>query len=381
MTPGTELLRILDLARWAPSGDNTQPWRFEVIGSRQVLVHGFDTREHCVYDIDGRPSQMSIGALIETMSVAASGVGWEMRVSRLPSPESRPVFDVRFRPDAGLPPSPLLPCIECRSVQRRPLRMSPISALEKSEIEAAVGPNYRIVWYEGMGARWRCARLMFENAKLRLTMPEAYEVHRSIIDWGRRFSEDKVPDQALGADRLTLQLMRFAMKRWERIEVMNRWLAGTLAPRIQMDLLPGVACGAHLVIVAATAPRSIDDWVDAGRAMQRLWLTATRLGLQKQPELTPLVFAGYVDAGRPFTRVQALHRQAQHLRDRLAGLLGDDLPHAVWMARIGHGEPARARSLRLPLSRLLVAASVAASRPTTVGEPSDGGGRVAAGAR
>jgi nitroreductase len=24
--------QILDLARWAPSGDNTQPWRFEIKG-------------------------------------------------------------------------------------------------------------------------------------------------------------------------------------------------------------------------------------------------------------------------------------------------------------------------------------------------------------
>ena len=25
------LVKILDLARWAPSGDNTQPWRFEIV--------------------------------------------------------------------------------------------------------------------------------------------------------------------------------------------------------------------------------------------------------------------------------------------------------------------------------------------------------------
>ena len=52
---------ILDQARWAPSGDNTQPWRFEVRGARHVVVHGFDTRSHCVYDLDGHPSQLSLG--------------------------------------------------------------------------------------------------------------------------------------------------------------------------------------------------------------------------------------------------------------------------------------------------------------------------------
>ena len=52
------LEQILDLARWAPSGDNTQPWRFERVDDLHVVVHGFDTRDHCVYDLTGHPSQM-----------------------------------------------------------------------------------------------------------------------------------------------------------------------------------------------------------------------------------------------------------------------------------------------------------------------------------
>lgn len=69
MIPLTE---ILDLARWAPSGDNTQPWRFEIASDDQVVVHGFDTRQHCVYDLDGHPSQISLGALLETIALAAT---------------------------------------------------------------------------------------------------------------------------------------------------------------------------------------------------------------------------------------------------------------------------------------------------------------------
>jgi nitroreductase len=54
---------ILEIARWAPSGDNTQPWRFEILDDRRFVVHGFDTRDWCLYDIDGRPSQIALGAL------------------------------------------------------------------------------------------------------------------------------------------------------------------------------------------------------------------------------------------------------------------------------------------------------------------------------
>src|SRR6187402_2826174 len=92
--------QILDLARWAPSGDNTQPWRFEIVDAMHVVVHGFDTRDHCVYDLDGHPSQISIGALLETIVIAASQHGLRADITRRKqSPDSKPTFEVGFVED------------------------------------------------------------------------------------------------------------------------------------------------------------------------------------------------------------------------------------------------------------------------------------------
>ena len=77
-----ELMSLFEAARWTPSTSNTQPWRFEIVDDFNVVVHGFDTRDHCVYDLDGRPSQISLGALLETIAIAASGHGREMVVRR-----------------------------------------------------------------------------------------------------------------------------------------------------------------------------------------------------------------------------------------------------------------------------------------------------------
>jgi hypothetical protein len=100
----------------------------------------------------------------------------------------------------------------------------------------------------------------------------------------------------------------------------------------------------------------VDDHVDAGRAVQRVWLTATKLGLQMQPETTPLVFAAYVRAGRPFSRAPNAARsweRARKVAARLARLTGDEaLRRAVFMARIGHGPFAAARSTRKTLDQL-----------------------------
>jgi hypothetical protein len=93
------LEQILDLARWAPSGDNTQPWRFEILGPRRLIVHGHDTRNHCVYDLDGHPSQLSLGALLETMSIAASRFRLQLHASRhTEAPEQHPRFSIDLLP-------------------------------------------------------------------------------------------------------------------------------------------------------------------------------------------------------------------------------------------------------------------------------------------
>jgi hypothetical protein len=347
------LHRILDLARWAPSGDNTQCWRFEVAGPDHIVVHAYDTRADTVYDLDGHPSQISMGALLETMAIAASEQGLRAQATRrLDAPIEAPLFDVRFTPDASMAPSPLLGAIDKRSVQRRPMSTRPLTTEEKRELEAAVGPGYAVTWIEGFGPKLQAARLMFNNARLRLTMPEAFEVHRRIIHWNAVRSPDKVPDQALGVDNMTLKLMKWAMVSWKRMSTMNA-LMGTWAPRLQMDLLPGLACAAHFVLKARQAPRTIDDYVDAGRAVQRFWLTLTRLGLFMQPEMTPLIFSKYVREGTPFTQSVKLHGPARRLQQEAAALIFTDALAPVYMGRLGAGPAPKARSERLSVEQLL----------------------------
>jgi len=349
------LEQILELARWAPSGDNTQPWRFEILDTRRLIVHGHDTRDHCVYDLDGHPSQISLGALLETMAIAASGFGLEMQATRRPeAPEARPTFIVDFVPAPRLEADPLADFILPRSVQRRPLSRRPLTTTEKTALAAALPPGFGVTWLEGR-QRAAAARLMYRNAKLRLTMPEAHQVHQAVIEWNARYSEDRMPDQALGVDALTAKLMRWIMRDWRRVEFFNTWLAGTVAPRVQMDLIPGLACAAHFVLTAEHRPHRIDDYVAAGRAMQRFWLTATAQGLQLQPELTPLIFSRYVRDGRVFSGTPGMQQRAAELARQGELLVGKQVwETAVFMGRIGAGAPAAARSIRKPLNELLV---------------------------
>ncbi len=351
----TPLEAVLELARWAPSGDNTQPWRFEITDPTHVVVHGFDTREDCLYDFQGRASQIALGALLQNIELAASLQGWVPHFTLKPeSTETSTLVDVQFQQVTGTPSHPLATFIRERSVQRRPFSTHPLTGNEKTALSESLGPDHTVFWIEGAGKRLQMARLMSQTGRLRLTIPEAYQVHKKVIEWKSRHSEDKVPDQAIGLDPVTLKLMRWVMQSWHRVNFFNTWLGGTWTPRLELDILPAWFCGAHFVLQARTPPKTTQNYLDAGRALQRFWLTATRLGLQLQPEMAPLIFHRYASSNVAPSLIPGTMQAVKSISQALSKSTGEPetLEHAVFMGRIGHSFPARARSLRLPLSKL-----------------------------
>lgn len=350
------LVKILDLARWAPSGDNTQPWRFEIVADDHIAVHGFDTRERVIYDFDGHPSQMAHGALIETLRIVASGferqTEWRVRAG---SPDDAPVYDVKFTLSRGLLPDHLLPYIEKRVVQRRPMRMSPLTSEQREALSSAPGPNYSVEFFESLSQRLKVARLLWDNAYIRLTCPEAFKVHQEIIEWGVRYSNDRLPEGAIGVDPMTAKLMKWVMSSWARVDFFNRYLMGTIVPRIQLDFLPAVACAGHLLLRPNSPPKKLINYVEIGIAMQQLWLTATANGLHLQPEMTPVIFRWYVRNGKKISTVPEINYRAAHLADNFERLaLADQSDSFVFFCRVGNSASPRSRSTRKALKDLII---------------------------
>lgn len=352
--------RILDLARWAPSGDNEQPWKFELVDDNHLVIHANDTRDWCVYDLDGTSSQIAVGAMIETLSIAASAEGMRAEVNWRPdSPEHAPLIDVELVPEPDVKPDALLPFIKSRVTQRKPFTDRPLSPAQKQAMEQTVGKGFSVIWLEGTARRRQMAKLLFHNAHIRLTIPEAFEVHRKNIEWGVQFSEDRLPEGALGIDLPTRKVMRWTLQSWKRVQFMNRFFAGTWLPRLQMDWRTAMGCAAHFIIIADNPPETVEDYFSGGRAMQRFWLEATRQGLQFQPEMTPMIFSRYVTQSRVFTSVSREKELATRLAGDLSTLLGgqETLSRGVYMGRVGFGPAPESRSIRKPLEQLLISSS------------------------
>jgi len=344
--------QVLNMARWAPSGDNSQCWRFELLDDDKFIIYAHDTRNDVVYDLDGHSSHLAHGILLETIEIAASQFGCKVKLASDLNTETLLKFEVKLIKDANVKTNPLFHFIKTRTVQRRVMGTKVLTINEKTQLQNSLPEGFTVNWHETVKLKHSFAWLNFVNAKTRLTMKEAFEVHKNMIDWQQQFSETKIPEQSLGVDWLTARLMQWLFKSWSRVQFFNRFLAGTYAPRLQLDFIPGIRCSAHFTISCTKSVINISDYIEAGRAVQRFWLTSESLNLGFQPSYTPLVFSRYLDKKIQFTQDQNVIENAIK-SNQLFNELVSDPEKVVFMGRIGRSKHPKSRSTRLSLNKLI----------------------------
>jgi sulfur-carrier protein adenylyltransferase/sulfurtransferase len=348
--------RILDAAHWAPSGDNAQPWTFE--------VHSDNCFDVCVrieagnvYEFrHGEPTLISAGTLLENIVLAAPSCGRQAGWEYVNFTGGAHRIRVELTEDATASENPLFAQIERRSVDRRPYQMLALTADHRRALSDAVGPEFSVTWHESLAARRKIAALTRLATDIRLRIPETFDIHNRIVDWKRAYSPDAIPSRALGVDSLTLKMMRWTLAKRARTETANR-LGSPFFAGLQMDFLPGIFSAAYFAFrLAQRLPgqEGICQMLRAGQAVQRFWLTATKLGLVMQPCLATLAFSHYGLTGEPFTVSQSERRKAAELARRASAALAD-LQSTIFLGRIGFPQKAKleSRSLRVPLAQLV----------------------------
>jgi sulfur-carrier protein adenylyltransferase/sulfurtransferase len=353
--PSTPLEEIIDVARWAPSGDNSQPWRFKCLFDDTLLVSIEDHSRDNVYEYrGGEPTLISAGMLLANLEIAASAQARRMEWRYGGMEGASHAIECRFAADSLEPPDELYSYIPLRSVDRRPYRLSPLTGDEKAALSEALGDDLEVVWRQTAEQRLKTAHLVAAATAIRLRIPETFEIHRRIIDWQRRQSPSGIPAGALGLNGSTQRMMRWAMQSWDRMDRLNR-IAGTFPAALQMDYLPGFFSAAYFFVRPKTAsPERTPQLLAAGGHLQRFWLTATKLGIAMQPTLAPLAFAHWGRTDAAFTVDARARAAAARLAADFDAMMGRPCADLVFMGRIGRPHPLTfCRSTRLSLDELL----------------------------
>jgi len=266
-----ELVRA---ATAAPSMHNTQPWRFRVrAASATIELRADSGRTLPVGDPHGRAVHIACGAALFGLRLAAAAAGLEAHVRLLPDPR-QPLLVAAVRLSGGHRPSEdeqeLQAAIWKRQTNREPFSNRIVPAGIRAELAEAAGLQGALLHFPDQQETRRLLHLVADAERDLLADP-GYRAELACWAGGQRDREG-IPEQALGprSPEGAAPVRDFTPGQGQR-PVRYAWF----------EEHPQLA----VLSVQAAGPV---DWLRAGQALQRVWLTATLRGIAVAPLTQPL---------------------------------------------------------------------------------------------
>ena len=270
-TTDAELLRLLArVAILAPSGHNTQPWRFERRGETLALLAD-RTRALPVVDPDDRELTISCGAALGHARLAAARFGRRSTVRLLPAPDEPDLLATLALAEPAPIADPIARLYESlprRRTDRGPYAPDPVGAEVLARLEAHAAREG--VWLEVVTDDARKAALADAVAAGDRIQMADRRFRRELAAWvhpNRTRSRDGLPGYAFG---MTNDLLSEA---------------GPLVVRL-FDAGSGQAAkdralaeGSPALLVLGTDDDGPADWLRAGQALSTIALDVTASGL------------------------------------------------------------------------------------------------------
>jgi Nitroreductase family len=270
-------------AVWAPSVNNTQPWRF-VVGPDQIDLHADPGRRLDAADPDGREMMISCGAALFTARLALRSLGYVPRARVLPDPGD-PTLVARLSWPGRAPATEferrLFSQVRRRRTHRGAFDPEPLppGLLAALRGEAAKdGATLRIVADDGRRAALAAAVQDAERS-LELDSTRVRELARWTPAPGSACA-DGVPATSYPA-RPERTDPYFPGRDFARG---HRW---GLPP---LSTAPAARAAGVAGLLTTTADHPA-DWVNAGHALQRVLLVATAYGAAVALHSQPLELA------------------------------------------------------------------------------------------
>ncbi len=337
------------MAVLAPSGENCQPWRFEVTGSH-VRVFNIPERDQSPYNYKQFGSFVAHGALLENMRIAASQFGIRTDIHLFPVEGNETIVaDIELVEDGTIKADLLCASITVRVTNRKPYKKDPLTASAQDELQkiVALSGNARFAYTANRETIESCAEAASTTEKILFSHPLLHSFFFSHINWSYKEELKK----RIGFYLKTLEvpppaaLLFRIWKYWPVMNIFNRVLGINtfIAKENAKTYKSSSAIGA--VIGKGNMPA---DFVEAGMITQRVWLTVASLGMYLQPLTGILFFMRSIENGNE--NVFSVNNQ-QMIREAYTTLLKNFSVvdgRIVMMFRIGCADVPSAQSVRLP---------------------------------
>lgn len=264
-----KLRYLLNYAVLAPSGHNTQPWLFKIVGD-EVELYADRTRALPVCDPEDRELIMACGAALFHLRVALNHFGYEGKVQTFPDSDepdllARVGFNEKRNPTAE--DDLLFNAILKRRTNRMSFESRQVPDKLISELKVTAGREkvlFQIV--EGENERNQIADLVAEGD--RIQMADA-SFRRELAAWihpNRSVSHDGMPGYALGLGTLTSSFAPIIVRTFD-------FGKGQAAKDRQL------AAGSPVLALLCTDGNNATDWLSAGQGLGSVLLRGRAEGV------------------------------------------------------------------------------------------------------
>ena len=348
-TPAVELIdAVAQAANLAPSGGNSQPWRFEA-DDREFRIYLVPQRTSAM-DVEFRGSYVAVGAALFNACCAASEHARLGPVELFPHGTSDVhIATMHFGDGTDIDLAELYPTLLTRSTNRNLGVPSAISPTTMSLLrEEAQRGGARIHVVEDRATIEHCAELLAESDRIRHLSPRLHHEMMSELRWSGEPLETGIDIRTLELDATDLSKLSVA-RRADVMERLASWSAGAALGEATRDRARSSSAFV-VVTIDGTDPAS---YVRGGAAVERVWLAAERAGLAIQPASPVFIYAvepaDYASLVPP-QFVEHLENISFAFRD----LIGVPQRETIALVlRMSHAPFPTARSMRLPIGDAL----------------------------
>lgn len=277
------LKKILEVSVCAPSGHNFQPWRFVWDKNLKLLkIFNVPGADPTLYNFRQWGSYIAHGALIENINIASQPAGYQPHFSFFPEgKEENLVAEVSFSPHYGETDG-LYSVIKSRATNRKPYQNNSLEPGDESRIKNSLHnfPGNGLLLVKDAKQKRQLAEFFALNERL---LFENYHVHESLFPHLRWTREDEKRSGGIYIKTLELPAPVRALFKLFRYWPVASFLGKIGFSKIVAKQNAGLysACAAvGLLTVSSQEPY---QYLNLGRAFERLWLEATRLNMAVQP--------------------------------------------------------------------------------------------------
>jgi hypothetical protein len=320
---------ILSHAVAAPSPLNTQPWRVMLLGPYLLDLYPDTKRLLPAIDPTLRQVYLSCGAFIESLEIAACEAGFRAEISLFPSgwagvspTPDQPVARIELTRNGSIESDPLFSCLHTRHTNRRIYTASEILPETFSALASSFDQQFTSFGFSAdTSFREELAGYLKTALAIELSESDRLEERLSYV----RINDPTGDKRRDGYGSIELGL--YGITGWLsriRIRITPEGSKKRYARNLLIRLIEKQSESAAAFGWIVTKGNSRYDQIRAGRAYDRLHLTAASLGLSLQPMTSIL---------EPYTGMEGLARK---FRD----LLGIPDTHTIQMVfRLGYSCP------------------------------------------